>query len=272
MEDIQQLREGFDQKVRPYSNEPTVSIEQVMINAVNCYWFTPGAPDPTRIVIYLHGGGHALGSVRSHEGMVSHLAKKLQARILLIDYALAPESPFPASINDVLKVYRELTVSYPGYGIAFIGDSSGGGLVVSVIGEILKKRFPSPQAVLLISPWISLTCKYPSYEENAEADPLLTVEMLRRFANMYTGNTPLEISSPESAQFTQFPPVLVMVGSKEVLVDECRSFYDNIKSIQHRSKLSIYDSQPHVWPRKDIHSEAAQQALAEMEEFFHFYS
>src|ERR1700761_4190222 len=100
MENIQQRRESFDKKLLPYTYEPTVSIEQVTINEVNCWWFTPDDPVPGRIIIYLHGGGFAFGSVRSHGSMVSHFAKKLRSRMLFIDYALAPERPYPAGIED----------------------------------------------------------------------------------------------------------------------------------------------------------------------------
>src|ERR1700744_418766 len=115
MEDVLQFRESYDQKPHPYENEPTVSITQVMIEGVNCYWVTPEAPSQDRIIIYLHGGGFAMGSIRTHGRMVSHFAKELQARILFIDYALAPENPFPAGLNDLLAVYREVANRYRGY-------------------------------------------------------------------------------------------------------------------------------------------------------------
>jgi acetyl esterase/lipase len=267
MEDILQRREGFDQKPLPYGYEPTVSITPMMIEGVNCYWFTPEVPSPDRIIIYVHGGGFAMGSIRSHERMVSHFAKAMQAEMLFIDYALAPEHPFPAGINDLLVVYRELASRYPGYQISIIGDSAGGGLIVSAIGEMLKMHFPLPQAAVLISPWINLACDNPSYEENALIDISLTRNMLHMFARAYTGNIPLEVSSPKNARLTEFPPVLIMVGTNEILLDDSKDFYSSIKRVQRRSRLSIYEGQPHVWPKKDICKEASRQALAEIAEF-----
>lgn len=267
MEEVLKSRESYEQKPHPYDYEPTVSITPITIEGISCYWFTPENPSPNRIIIFLHGGGFAMGSVRTHGRMVTHFAKALQAKILFVEYALAPENPFPAGLNDVVTVYRELTNRYPGSQINFIGDSAGGSLIVSAVGEMLKINLPLPNAVVLISPWISLECNNPSIEENAHLDISLNREALQMFARAYTGGVPLELSSPKKALRTQFPPVLIMVGTNEVLLDDSKHFYNDIKGIQGRSRLSIYNDQPHVWLKKDIHKEASRRALAEMADF-----
>jgi len=267
MNDVLQMRRVYDNKPHPYDHEPTVSITPVMIEGVNCYWFTPEDPSPDRIIVFLHGGGFAMGSIGTHGKMVSHFAKYLHAEILFIEYALAPENPFPAGLNDILTVYRELTSRYPGYQINLIGDSAGGSLVVSAIGEMLKIHLPLPDAVVLISPWINFECDTPSYEKNAQLDLSLNREMLHMLGRAYTGNIPLKVSNPKNASLTQFPPVLIMVGTNEILLDDSKHFYNTIKEIQRRSRLSIYDGQPHVWTKKDICKEASRQALAEIADF-----
>jgi monoterpene epsilon-lactone hydrolase len=267
MEQVLQFRESYDQKPHPYDNEPTVSITQVMIEGVNCYWFTPEDPSPDRIIVYLHGGGFAAGSIRTHGNMVSHFAKELHAETLFIEYALAPENPYPAGLNDTLTVYRELVNRYPGYRLDLIGDSAGASLIISAIGEILKLKLQLPNAVVLISPWVSLECDNPSMEENARVDRTLNKGMLQLFARVYTGSAPLEVSSPKKASLTQFPPVLVMVGTNEILLDDSKYFYNDIKGIQGKSRLSIYEDQPHSWLKKDIYKEASRRALAEIADF-----
>jgi acetyl esterase/lipase len=267
MEDVLQARESYAKRQMPYDYEPTVTITPVTIDGINCYWFTPEDPSPHRIVVFLHGGGFAMGSVKTHGKMTSHFAKELQSKILFIEYALAPEHPFPAGLNDLLTVYRELVNRYPGYQINLIGDSAGGSLIVSAIGEILKIPLPLPNAVVLISPWISLECDYPSIDENALLDISLNREVLHMFARAYTGSIPLEMSSPKKATLTRFPPVLIMVGTNEILLDDSKHFYNDIKDIQGKSRLSIYDDQPHVWLKKDIHKEASRRALAEIADF-----
>lgn len=267
MEEVLQWRESYDQRPIPYDNEPTVSVTQVMIEGRNCYWFTPEDSSPGRIIIFLHGGGFAMGSVKTHGKMVSHFARELQASILFIEYALAPEHPFPAGLNDVLTVYRELANRYPGYRINLIGDSAGASLIISAIGEMIKIHLPLPDAVVLISPWVSLECDYPSMKENARLDQSLNKDMLHVFARAYTGDFPLEVSSPKKASLTQFPPVLILVGTNEILLDDSKHFYNDIKGIQGRSRLSIYKDQPHVWLKKDILKEASRRALAEIADF-----
>lgn len=267
MEEVLQWRERYDTKPIPYDNEPTVSITPTTIEGLNCYWFTPEDPSPERIILFLHGGGFAAGSIKTHGRMVSHFAKELQAAILFVEYALAPEHPFPAGLNDVLTVYRELVNRYPGYRVDLIGDSAGASLIISSVGEMLKTHLPLPDAVVLISPWVSLECDTPSYEENAHLDQSLNRDMLQMFAQAYTGRVPLEVSSPKKVSFTQFPPVLIMVGTNEVLLDDSKRFYNDIKGIQGKSRLSIYDGQPHVWTKKDITKAASRRALAEIADF-----
>lgn len=267
MEEVLQSRKSYEQRLHPYDNEPTVSVTQVMITGVNCYWFTPADPSPDRIIIYLHGGGFAMGSVRTHGKMVSHFAKELHTKMLFIDYALAPENPYPAGLNNLLTVYRELVNCYQGYQIDLIGDSAGASLVVSAIGEMLKIHLSLPHAVVLISPWIDLECNNPSIEGNASLDYSINKEMLQMFAQAYTGDVPIAVSSPKKALLTQFPPVLIMVGTHEILLDDSKHFYNDIKEIQGKSRLSIYEDQPHVWPKKDIYKEASRRALAEIADF-----
>jgi acetyl esterase/lipase len=199
--------------------------------------------------------------------MVSHFAKELHAGVLFIDYALAPENPYPAGLNDILAVYREIANRYPGYKLDLIGDSAGGSLVISAIGEMLKIHLPLPDAVVLISPWIDLECDTLSIEENAQLDCILNKDMLQLFAQAYTGDVALEVSSPKKASLTQFPPVLIMVGSNEILLGDSKYFYDEIKGIQSKSRLTIYDDQQHLWPKKDINKEASRRALAEIADF-----
>jgi monoterpene epsilon-lactone hydrolase len=264
---ILQRRSDYEQKPHPYDYAPTVAITQETIEGVSCYWFTPEDPSPERIIIFLHGGGFAMGSVRTHGKMVSHFAKHLKAKILFIEYALAPEYPFPAGRNDVIAVYRQLITRNTKHRINLIGDSAGASLIVSAIGEIQKTPLPLPDAVVLISPWIDFACDYPSMEGNASLDNSIDKDALQGFARAYTGNAPLALSSPKNAPRTQFPPVLIMVGTHEILLDDSRHFYTEIAAIQARSRLSIYEDQPHVWPKKDIHKDAARRALAEIAEF-----
>jgi monoterpene epsilon-lactone hydrolase len=268
MEDIKQRRERFNQLGNLYPKETSVNVEQAFINGVNCYWFTPQQLTSNNIVIYLHGGVFAIGSINSHESMVSHIANKLQSKVLFVDYSLAPEKPYPAAPNDVMVVYREVINTYPDSDINFIGDSAGGGLIVSAVSKMINQHLQLPAAVAFISGWISLTCDNPSHEENRNIDPILTREYAKSSAADYAGKTSMEIVSPEFIEFNQFPPVLLMVGTNEILIDDSKNFYNYIKAIQPKAKLIIYENQAHVWPLANIQSEASQNTLTEINDFF----
>lgn len=179
----------------------------------------------------------------------------------------APEHPFPAALNNVIQVYKELIQTYPDYETSFIGDSAGAGLIVSFTGEMLKQEIPLPEKVVFISPWISLHGNNLSIEGNRNIDPILSPEYLKKAAADYSGDTPVEISSPENVLLNKFPAVLILVGTNEILLDDSINFYNKIKPIQNHAVLSIYEDQAHVWPLANIHSEASQKALDEVKEF-----
>ena len=267
MEDIKERRIRFDQLGNIYVKAASVKTEQVFINSVNCYWLTPDNPAANKIIVYLHGGSFLAGSIRSHESMVSHFAEKLQTKVLFVDYALAPEKPFPAALNDIVNVYTALLENYPGYEIDVISDSAGGGLIVSLTGELLNRHLQLPQAAVLISPWISLACNNPSYQENREKDPVLVAERVRNSAAAYIGDMPIEMASPENVLLTAFPPVVIVVGTNEILLDDSINFYNTVKKVQPNAALTIYENQNHVWPLANIDSEASQKVLNQVQTF-----
>ncbi len=270
METIQQRRESFDKLGGIYPKNESVNVQQEFINSVNCYWLTPAKPASNKIIIHLHGGVYAIGSINSHGSMLSHIANQLQAKILFVDYSLAPEKPFPAAINDVMNVYREIISTYPGVEINFIGDSAGAGLIISAVYEMLSEEIQLPTAVAMISPWISLSCDKTSYETNKGIDPILSQNYLKGSAVDYAGDIEMEIVNTENLKFSVFPPVLIIAGTNEILLDDSINFYNYIKHIQPQSTLTIYDNQNHVWPLANIHSEASKQALSEIESFLTF--
>lgn len=268
MNDIQQQRDEFDQLGKLYPQQASVQIEPALINNVHTYWFTPANAVANRLLVYLHGGVYALGSVRSHGSWVSHLAYRLNATVLFVDYALAPERPYPAANQDVLAVYKALLTDYPDYEIGFIGDSAGGGLIVSAVGNMLSQHLPLPYAAAMISPWINLLTTNSSYASNQAKDPVLNQQIIAGATDMYLNGTAIELANPAALVLSSFPPVLVMVGSDEVLLDDSVAFYQQIKAVQADSTLTIYKDQHHVWPLSAIDSDASQQLLAQMQTFF----
>ena len=132
---------------------------------------------------------------------------------------------------------------------------------------MLYEEIKLPAAVAMISPWISLSCDNPSYETNRAADVVLNPEYIRGCAADYIGDVAVEIANTENLEFKVFPPVIIMVGTNEILFDDSMNFYNYIKDIQPKSTLTIYENQYHVWPLANISSEASKQALDEIGSF-----
>lgn len=259
MEEIKNRRKAFNQLGSLYPAAEQVHIEKVHIQGINCYWFTPLSVETDTVILYLHGGAFVLGSIDSHRAMVSHFAAAFKKKILFAEYSLAPEKPFPAAVNDLLTVYDHVRSSK----VVVMGDSAGAGIAASFIAALPGKQ---PAGVIMLSPWLNLACDNASYELNAQTDPVLSKEYLYKSALLYAG-VYINKANPDNIAFRQFPPVLVLVGSGEVLLDDSRNFAQEIKEVQDHVILSIYDGQNHVWPLSDISSEGSQKAIAEMKSF-----
>lgn len=259
-------RDYFKSLGKSYEADSNVAVNEESIAGVNCYYFTPPKFDANKIIIYLHGGSFALGSLEPHRPMVTHFAANLETKILFIDYSLAPEKPFPNGLNDVLKVYAEIIGKYPGIEISLIGDSAGGGLAVSFINSAIQQKLPLPAGVVLISPWIYLSCNTDSHKTRKKIDQILTTESLRAYANYYMADNQ-QNADPSRLTFTTFPPLLTLVGSNEILFDDSRLFYGKIKKIQAKTTLKEYVGKSHVWLLTDISSEESKDALRVVKKF-----
>lgn len=260
-------RANFNSLGNFYPADSTVKITKELMAGVTCHWFIPGTFDEAKIIIHLHGGLFSLGSLQSHTPMATYIASALSTKVLFVEYALAPEKPFPNGLNDVLKVYRELIRKYPNAKISLIGDSAGGGLSVSLVKKLTEEKLQLPLSVILISPWLNLTCNTESHETRKKMDQILTKEMLVEYANYYVADNKWNEADPSQLTFNSFPPLFVLVGSNEVLFDDSKLLYEKIRPLQSNTKMKEYLNQNHVWLMADIKSEESKNALTDIKEF-----
>ncbi len=261
---IQETRKFFDQLGNSYPPNETVTITNELIDNVPCYWFTPPTIDSRDIILYLHGGSYALGSLQSHKAMITHFAASLKRKILFAEYALAPEHPFPQGRNDVTSVYTAIAATHPDVNLFLIGDSAGGGILISSLHDIYNSHVKIPSGIVLISAWLDLSCENESY--HTRKDPILTQEEMKIYAGYY-GQDRIREADPSQLTFTQLPPVLIMVGTQEVLFDDSLHFYQKMSTIQPQTNLMVFEDQTHVWMLTDIHSAAAINALENIKTF-----
>ncbi|SEI61173.1 Acetyl esterase/lipase [Allopseudospirillum japonicum] len=203
-----------------------------------------------RYILYLHGGGYALGSIDTHRELVCHLARFADARILAIDYRLAPESPYPAALEDALAAYHWLLEQGTAHSsIALAGDSAGGGLALALLQRLKQDGLPLPAAAVFMSPWVDLTCSSLSLDLNAATDLILNKQQMRAFAELYARDIDLEDAgvSPLFGDLENLPPILVQVSQQELLRDDAVRLVKKIAEKGGQATLDDWAYLPHVW-------------------------
>lgn len=266
MQKINSFRSFYETLGKAYPRDSSVTEDVTEIDGVKSYWFDQKLLSKKSLVIYLHGGVYTYGNINAYRAMISHLAKSLALPVLYVEYSLSPEHPYPTANNEVLKVYSELRKKYPGYKITIIGDSAGGGLAITLVSDAQKSKLPGPDAVALISPWIDLKCDNNSYTTKQAVDPILSKDFLYNHALMYAGNKMKE-ADPGELNFKRFPPVLLLVGSDEVLNDDTKNFYALIKPIQQKAEMKEFKGQKHVWVFSQIDTQPSKEAIADIRRF-----
>ncbi|MDL1927090.1 alpha/beta hydrolase [Anaerolineae bacterium AMX1] len=231
---------------------PIIHIDHigVLANGVPGEWVIPAGTGSERVILYLHGGAYNAGSTRSHRALAANIAYAARARALTIDYRLAPEHPYPAALLDALSAYQWLLDSgIRPEQIAIAGDSAGGGLSVALLATLRERGLPMPAAAVVLSPWTDLSASGESWQENARSDYMINGPKLREAARLYlkdaSPQTPL--ASPVYAKLEGLPPLLIQVGSDEVLLSDSLRLAENARLSGVDVTLEVWDGMQHVW-------------------------
>lgn len=246
------------------------SIESITVFGIHCERITCGDVTTDKLFIHLHGGGFIVGSCITHRKLAAHLSLTLGMPVLLVDYRLAPEHPFPSGLDDVIAVYRGLLQQGHDASQVFLGgDSAGGGLVVSSMLMLRDATLPLPAAAILISPWLDLALTGDSISSHKDRDPFITDFDLRDTANHYVSNDQLKypLVSPIYADVSGLSPVLIQVGHDELLLSDATRFADRAQSDGVDVTLEVWDGMWHVWHSHVPDLPEAQQALAKIRSF-----
>ncbi|MEM9507786.1 MAG: alpha/beta hydrolase [Cyanobacteria bacterium P01_E01_bin.35] len=222
-ETISEMRANFEAAfTMPVPSD--VTIKSVDANGVPADLISTPEASSERMILYLHGGGYLFGSRNSYRRLASDLATASKAQVLLIEYRLAPEHPFPAALEDSLISYRWLIEKqkYDATQIAFAGDSAGGNLALSMMLSLKNDYKSLPACALLMSPFMDFARKGISLQTLAEADPFVSPELLAIVVNSYLPDRNFldPIVSPIHANLSALPPLLIQVGSQEILLDD----------------------------------------------------
>jgi monoterpene epsilon-lactone hydrolase len=202
------------------------------------------------VILYFHGGAYAIGSAASSVGLASDLARRADTRLISVDYRLAPENPYPAALEDAVAAYRELVDSgLPTSRIAIAGESAGAGLAAATLVALNDAGLPQPSSAFLMSPWADLTLSGDSITEKAPVDPALTPGGLERRATDYiAGGDPTDgFASPIFADLAGLPPLLIQVGSHEILLDDATRLATRAAAADVAVTLEVTPGVPHVF-------------------------
>ena len=241
-------QDALDLLIKPAKN---TTFEEFTIDQIKAAWIRPDQNyAPGRVVMHFHGGAFVSGNLKYSRILGSMLAEKLHMDVLVFEYRLAPESPFPMALYDAVKTYKWLRAQgYPGAHIAFTGESAGGNLALATALWLRDRGDQLPGAVWCMSPWTDLTGTGPTYYANAKIDPMISPESLLACAKYYYGsrNPYAPYISPAFADYTSFPPVLVQVGTQEVLFSDAHTLYNRLKSGGITCELQIYEGMCHIF-------------------------
>jgi monoterpene epsilon-lactone hydrolase len=239
------------QSARLFKKPQGLVIDPCTLGGVSGDWLRPDTVEgPESVVLYLHGGAYVFGSNITHRGLASGLAIASSAHLLLINYRLAPEHPFPAALDDAFAVYVALLEANPDACIALAGDSAGGGLAVALALRIRDAGLKPPQALALMSPWTDLTMGNPTHRSKASGDPYFPdSSLLKTAAQAYASDTALAhpLVSPQFADLSRLPPSLIHVGEREALLDDSRLLAQRMTAAGSSVTLVVYAGMWHVW-------------------------
>lgn len=243
-------RKALEMNAKRTSVVKSMQFEPVSIEGVHAEWFIPPGNIPNdRALIYFHGGGYSVGSIRSHRDVVSRLAIAAGVRTLVPDYRLAPEHPFPAQLDDARTVYRWLRDSgIRAERIVLAGESAGGGLTLSTLIASRDANEPLPAAAVLWSPWLDLEANSPSMDANAPFD-YVSRDVLRAYAARFVGAHDLQnpLAAPIHADLRKLPPLLVQAGAAETLLDDSIRIHARAKDAGVDVTLEVEDDMIHAW-------------------------
>ncbi len=245
-----------------------VRIEATEIGGVPAEWVVAHADGPT--LLYLHGGGYAIGSPKAYRHLVALLAQQIQGRALIVDYRLAPEHPYPAALDDAFAAYRALlNLGQTPQRLAVAGDSAGGGLAFAMLMSARDQGLPMPACMATISPWVNLLNDGASYKTLAEKDLIVSQAAVDLYSAQYAREEQqrLPTVSPLFGDLRKLPPTLIQVGGDEVFLSDNQAMHEKLLAAGTPSQLNVWKDMFHVWHLYWPIFQAGEDAVTEAAEF-----
>ena len=276
LEDVVQFRENMAKSEGLSAKTP----DNVIVTPLNipcksgasipCEWIQMEEASTKPVLLYFHGGCYVFGGLNGHRDVAWRLAEAGDVRVLLVDYRLAPEHPFPAALEDAIECYRWLLAqgTTPDK-IAIGGDSAGGGLSVATLVNIKNLGMPMPNCSILLSPWTDLSLSGDSIGANADSDVMLTAGALTKTADHYLGQTDhrAPLASPLFADLSGLPATFVQVSESEILLSDAQRLVTKMVEAGGEAMLETWPKMPHVWQILASRVPEGKAAIVKLGEF-----
>jgi monoterpene epsilon-lactone hydrolase len=248
--DVSEQRRLLQQLASAQPLPAGVTVTAAALGGVPTAEITVDGIEPRHVVLYFHGGVYVLGDALQAAGLAAQVARRTQAKVISVDYRLAPEHPYPAAVDDALAAYRALLEDGTAPSdIAFAGESAGGGLAVATLVNARDHGLPQPAAAYLMSPYADLTLAGTTMDTKHDVDPLLSRELLQPRISDYTAgqDAAAGLISPVFADLSGLPPLIIQAGSHEVLLDDAVRLARQAAIADVEVTLDITPGVPHVF-------------------------
>jgi monoterpene epsilon-lactone hydrolase len=257
---IEEQRAGMETMLSGLELPPNTTVNEVRVGDMAADWVALPNSVNNRVVLYLHGGGYVMGSRRTHRELAARIARDAAARVLVLEYRLAPEHPFPAAVEDATAAYRWLRKQgVAASSIAIAGDSAGGGLTLATLLALRDANDALPACAVCMSPWLDLEGTGASAQPGGADDPMVPVAALRDMGKLYAaGSLRNPLAAPLYGNFKGLPPLLIQVGTREILLDDSTRVADKARAAGVTVRLEIEEGAPHVWQATPYLPEAVE--------------
>lgn len=246
---IDEQRLAMEASAEMFPVDDDVLAQETDANGVTADWVSIANQEAERVILYFHGGAYVMGSRKTHRALAGKIARASGARVLLPDYRLAPEDPFPAAVNDAVACWDWLIgEGYEPGRMAIAGDSAGGGLALATLLALKDTGSPMPACAIGLSPWTDLEGGGASAKPGAVDDPMLTLSGLRDSGRDYAaGELKNPLAAPLLGNLEGLPPLLLQVGTREILLSDSTRFADKARAAGVDVTLEVEEGLIHVW-------------------------
>ncbi|UQS24787.1 alpha/beta hydrolase [Amycolatopsis thermalba] len=247
MDDYRRL---YDEVLANFELPGDAEVEEVDAGGAAAIWVSAPGTARDQVVVLVHGGGWCMGNAKGYREFGYRISASADARVLVVDYRLAPENPFPAPVDDVVAAYRWAREQEGVRRVALVGDSAGGGLVVSALVKLRDDGGPLPNAAVVCSPLVDLAGEGASLTDRAHLDPLPAKTLVEAMGGAYRGGVDPKnpLASPLYADLSGLPPLRVLVGTDEGLHDDSVRLVDKVRAAGGEAELEIGEGLVHIWP------------------------